>query len=57
MRCHKLIPDEELTKERILSYYQDHLPEFEKYKNYQPFNNMLKLMKKFDGVRIYQYYI
>ena len=57
MRCHKLIPDEELTKERILSYYQDHLPEFEKYKNYQHFNNMLKLMKKFDGVRIYQYYI
>ena len=55
MRCHKLVVDGELTKERILSHYQEHLSEYEKQKNYQPFNNMLKLMRKFDGVRIYQY--
>ena len=55
-RCHKLVMDGELTKERIIAHYQKHLSEYEKQQNYQPFNNMLKLMKKFDGVRIYQYY-
>ena len=55
-RCHKLVVDGELTKERILSHYREHLSEYEKQKNYQPFNRMLKLMRKFDGVRIYQYY-
>jgi hypothetical protein len=48
--------DGELTKERIIAHYQEHLSEYEKQKNYQPFNRMLKLMRKFDGVRIYQYY-
>lgn len=56
MRCHRLVMDGELTKERILSHYQEHLSEYEKQKNYQPFNNMLKLLRKFDGVRIYKYY-
>ena len=55
-RCHKLAIDGELSKEQIISHYKEHLPEYEKQKNYQPFNNMLKLMRKFDGVRIYQYY-
>lgn len=55
-RCHKLVVDGELTKERIISHYQEHLSEYEKQKNFQLFNNMLKLMRKFDGVRIYQYY-
>ena len=55
-RCHKLVMDGGLTKERIVAHYQEHLPEYEKQKNYQPFNSMLKLLKKFDGVRIYQYY-
>ena len=54
-RCHKLAIDGELTKEQIISHYQEHLSEYEKQMNYQPFNNMLKLLKKFDGVRIYQY--
>ena len=56
MRCHRLVMDGELTKERILAHYQEHLSEYERQKNYQPFNRMLKLMRKFDGVRIYQYY-
>lgn len=56
MRCHKLVMDGELTKERIIAHYQKHLSEYEKQQNYQPFNNMLKLMRKFDGIRIYQYY-
>lgn len=56
MRCHNLVLDGELTKERIITHYQEHLSDYEKQQNYQPFNNMLKLMKKFDGVRIYQYY-
>ena len=55
-RCHKLVMDGELTKERIIAHYQDYLPEYDKQKNYQPFNTMLKLMNKLDGVRIYQYY-
>ena len=55
MRCHKLVLDGELTKERIISHYQKHLSEYEKQTDFQPFNNMLKLMRKFDGVRIYQY--
>ena len=55
-RCHKLVIDGELTKEQIISHYEEHLPEYEKQMNYQPFNNMLKLMRKFDGVRIYQYH-
>lgn len=55
-RCHKLAIDGELSKEQIISHYKEHLPQYEKQKNYQPFNNMLKLMRKFDGVRIYQYY-
>ena len=55
-RCHKLLIDGELTKEQIISHYQEHLPEYEKQMNYQPFNRMLILMRKFDGVRIYQYY-
>ena len=55
MRYHKLVMDGELTTERISAHYHKHLPENEKQKNYQPFNTMLKLLNKFDGVRIYQY--
>ena len=56
-RCHKLVLDGELTRERIISHYQEHLSEYEKQKHIQPFNSMLQLMRKFDGVRIYQYYV
>ena len=55
MRCHKLVIDGELTKEQIISHYQGHLSVYETQKDRLSFNNMLKLMRKFDGVRIYQY--
>ena len=54
MRCHKMAMDGELTRENILKHYED-LPEAEKDKDWQPFNSMLKLVKRFDGLRIYQF--
>ena len=39
---------------RSFSRYQD-LSKADKDKNRQIFNSMLKLLKKFDGLRIYQY--
>lgn len=41
--------------EQIISHYQGHLSKYETQNNRLSFNNMLKLMRKFDGVRIYQY--
>jgi hypothetical protein len=54
MRCHKQILDGELTKARILSHI-DALSNEEKDRNWMPFNSMLKLIKKFDGLRIYRF--
>jgi hypothetical protein len=54
MRCHRQALDGELTKERILRHV-DELSHDEKNKDWMPFNSMLKLVKKFDGLRIYQY--
>ena len=54
MRCHKLALDGELTKARILRHV-DELSDDEKNKDWMPFNSMLKLVKKFDGLRIYQF--
>jgi hypothetical protein len=54
MRCHKQALDGELTKARILRHV-DELSHDEKNKDWMPFNSMLKLVKKFDGLRIYQY--
>ena len=52
MRCHKLAMDGELTSKQIREHYNQ-LPEPEKDKDWKPFNSMLKLIKKFDGLRIY----
>jgi hypothetical protein len=54
MRCHKMAMDGELTREKILKHYEE-LPEAEKDKDWLPFNSMLKLVKRFDGLRIYQF--
>jgi hypothetical protein len=54
LRCHRLATDGQQTREQILSRYQD-LSKTDKEKNRQIFNSMLKLLKKFDGLRIYQY--
>ena len=43
------------TKEQVHKHY-DLLAEKEKEKDFEPFNSMLKLIKKFDGLRIYKIY-
>ena len=53
MRCHKLVLDGELTEEIIQAHY-DALSEEDKGKDWKPFNVMLKLLKRFDGLRIYK---
>ena len=52
-RMHKLAMDGDLTSERVLEHY-DNLSEDDKGKDWKPFNSMLKLIKKFDGLRIYR---
>ena len=52
MRCHKLIVDGDVSSESIKKHYEE-LPEEEKGKDWKPFNVMLKLLKNFDGIRIY----
>ena len=53
MRMHKLAMDKDPTKEEIFAHYEA-LPESEKGKDWEPFNSMLKLIKIFDGLRIYK---
>ncbi len=40
------------SEKEIKEHYKS-LPEPEKAKDYEPFNSMLKLIKKFDGLRVY----
>ena len=53
LRRHKLMLDGELTDERIVEHYES-LSEEDQDKDWKPFNIMLKLLKKFDGLRIYR---
>ena len=53
MRCHKLAMDGIATTEEIREHYNA-LPEEDQNKDWKPFNSMLKLLKKFDGLRIYK---
>ena len=53
MRCHRLMLDGELTKERIRAHYQS-LPESDQGKDWLPFNSMLRLMEQYDGLRLYR---
>ena len=41
------------TQVEIFAHYAA-LPPEEREKDYEPFNSMLKLIKKFDGLRIYR---
>ncbi len=52
-RCHKLTMNGPVSSEQIRAHYET-LPDSEKQKDWQPFNSMLKLIKKFDGLRIYR---
>ena len=53
MRCHKLAMDGFATTEDIRDHYLN-LSEEDQDKDWKPFNSMLKLLKKFDGLRIYR---
>ena len=52
MRMHKLVMAGSPEDEKIYVHYHS-LPIEERRKNYEPFNSMLKLIKKYDGLRIY----
>ena len=53
LRMHKLAMDGTLTEQRVQKHYDD-LSEDDKGKDWKPFNSMLKLIKKYDGLRIYK---
>lgn len=53
LRCHKLAMDGDVTGEEIRAHFFS-LPEEDQDKDWKPFNSMLKLLKKFDGLRIYR---
>ena len=52
-RMHELALSGDFTAEEAWQHYLA-LPEAEQQKDILPFNRMLKLIKKFDGLRIYQ---
>ena len=53
LRCHKLAMDGEPTSQEVSDHFFS-LPEEEQDKDWKPFNTMLRLLKKFDGLRIYR---
>ena len=55
MRRHKLCMDGDPTAAEIQEHY-DELPDSEKGKDWKPMGSMLKLIKKYEGLRIYRIY-
>lgn len=53
LRRHKLTLNTDASDEEILSHYEVLSPE-DQGKDWLPFNSMLKLLRKYDGLRIYQ---
>ena len=53
LRCNKLMMDGELTEELIRAHWLS-LPEEDQDKDWKPFNKLLVLLRKFDGLRIYR---
>ena len=53
LRCHKLAMDGEPTDAEIAVHYEG-LDEADQDKDWRPFNTMLILLKKYDGLRIYR---
>ena len=53
LRCHKLVLNGELSDERIRQHYLSLSPE-DQGKDWEPFNRMLRLLRRFDGLRIYR---
>ena len=52
LRMHKLAMNGHPTEAEIAEHYEA-LPDDEKGKDLEPFNSMLKLIKRFDGLRLY----
>ncbi len=53
LRMHKLAMDGRPSQAEVFAHYEA-LPLEEREKDYEPFNSMLKLIRKFDGLRIYR---
>ena len=53
LRMHKFAMAADTTDAEIVRHHET-LPDGEKQKDSEPFNSMLKLIKKFDGLRIYR---
>ncbi|MBR0160834.1 MAG: hypothetical protein IJQ02_06120 [Oscillospiraceae bacterium] len=53
LRCHKLMMDGRLTHDEIRAHYR-RLSKADQDKDWKPFNTLLALLKKFDGLRIYR---
>ena len=53
MRQHKLCIDGDFGELEIARHYLQ-LSEADQGKDWKPFNSMLKLIRKFDGLRIYK---
>ena len=53
LRQHKLTLDADASDEEIMSHYDTLSPE-DQGKDWLPYNSMLKLLRKYDGLRIYQ---
>ena len=52
-RCHKLAVEDGCTEEEIFRHYENLSPAEQK-KDYEPFNSMMRLIRKYDGLRIYR---
>ena len=53
LRRHKLTLNADASAEEILAHYESLSPE-DQGKDWLPFNSMLKLLRKYDGLRIYR---
>ncbi len=53
MRCHKLMMNGRLTHDEIRAHWQ-RLSKKDQGKDWRPFNKLLELLKKYDGLRIYR---
>ena len=54
MRCHRLVMAGMPTRAQIRKRYEA-LSDDEKNRDWMPFNSMLKLIRRFDGLRIYRF--
>ena len=53
LRCHRLTMDGEPTAQEVRDHFFS-LDESDQDKDWKPFNSMLQLLKRFDGLRIYR---